>query len=238
MTDHNTQNGKVVKQTFTNVKRFTLSSTVASVNIDPVNSTSLFGSQVANMANLYQEFRCVGIKITLMPNPTDAGATGNTSTFLIIGHVPVESSSAPASATDVSQLSDVAVLTSGHSYPVTFRLNRKLLLSMRLQRWFHIDTTPNVTTDMQGALYYVASGTNSTTWVSTWLIQSMWEFRAPVPFGLFAKIAARIEDQKELEGPTIDDPPGISQPQASDPKYALTPEDFALLASLKAKSVK
>ncbi len=247
MTDHNSSKSRVTKQSFTHQIRFTSSSSVNSINVDPVNSTSFFGSQVANMANLYNEFRCVGIKLTMYPHQIiDPAANANNQTSLAIGYSPVPPATSPSTVTEVCQLDDVAIITSGQTLPVKFVLGRKQLMGLRLLKWYHQDVTPNTVTDMQGRIFYAAHGTNSTTWTIQWLVQSVWEFRAPVPFGLFLE---KFQDQKEVkERPATDDesslvlvdevgPPGVSpavpfQPTPQQLESLYSPSELSILKKL------
>ncbi len=232
MTDHNQSRSRVTKQTFSHEIRFSSSASVASINVDPVNSTSFFGSQVSNMANLYNEFRCTSIKVTVYPNIVTNNDTGANATSLYMGYTPVPPASSPASATDICQLSDVFIYTSGMSYPSSFVIGKKSLLGLRLLKWYHQDTTPNTVTDMQGRIFYVAAGTNSTSWVQQWLVQSTWEFRAPVPFGEYLKKHAlpSVDSKEQLPPPGVVPPPSTTvEEDPSQPSTIFTPSQlFAL----------
>lgn len=218
MTEHSdSKRGKFVKQAFSFFTRFTSSASVATINLDPVNSTTFFGTSVSNMANLYQEFRLVGLRVHMYPNPT-ASAASNQSTALVIGHANQSSATAPTSVADISALSDCAVLTSGMTVPAVFKLGKKGLLANTVMKWFHVDVTPNTVTDMQGRIYYAATGTDSGTWVQNWLVHSVWEFRSPVPFGLFLD---RARDQKS--------PVDVITPLAAT---VFSPPELALLSKL------
>lgn len=224
MTDHNSTSSRITRQSFTHQIRFTSSSSAASLNVDPVNSSSFFGAQVSNMANIYNEFRCVKIIVRMKPNQiTDVVASnGSSQTSLYIGYSPVPPATSPSTATEICQLDDNAIIVSGQNHETVFKLGRKQLMGLRLLKWYHQDTTPNTVTDMQGRIFYIAAGTNSTTWVQQWHVQSVWEFRAPVPFGLFMKslveskqtICVDSKSQVSDDGDTPADPPGTAPPMA------------------------
>lgn len=251
MTDHNSNKSRVVKQAFTNEIRFQSSATAASINVDPVNSTTFFGSQVANMANLYNEFRCVGIRVSIYPNQVDDSGTptGANQTSIYLGYCPVPPASSPSTKGDICQLNDVCISTTGMSVPIHFSLGKRQLLGMRLLKWYHQDTTPNTVTDMQGRIFYIASGTNSSTWVQQWLVQSVWEFRAPVPFGLFLSkvpLPRKPSETKTVDttttDPDLDPPPGepvtVSAIEKShDVDYELLEQHFSPQELLKLKAV-
>lgn len=169
----------------THVTRFTAVGSATAVNVDPVNSTSLFGSSVANMANLYQEFRCIRIRIRVAPFAESPSATGNNETLCVLGYTPATSASAPSTVDDVASLSQVAVQASGCAEFQTLVLNKGDLLGPARQKWYHTDTTPDPDTAVQGRIHYIFSGSNSTTLVTTWMVSSEWEFKGPVAFGQF-----------------------------------------------------
>lgn len=199
MTDHN-QNRRPVRQSFTHLDRITVGSAVGVVNIDPVNNSTFYGVEVANMAHLYQEFRLVRLKVTMYPTLIASDASTDQTSF-IMGHANMACSVAPSTAVEVSHLSDVAMITSGMSVPTHFVLNRKQLLGNAALKWYHVDTSPDVVTDMQGRIYLCGFGTHAATWVLALLVESVWEFKSPVSFGQFLtrfnSLRAQAEDHKD-----------------------------------------
>lgn len=178
---------RVERQSFTFVTRFTGSSTVAKVDLNPVESgaASFFGPSLVNFANLYQQFRFVDLCVTIYPHAELPTATANASTLQIMGYTPMTSATAPSTAADIAALSESVVQVSGCSLPVKFKLNRKMLLRGAAVKWFHCDTTPDPDTGVQGQVHYIFAGTNSTTIVATWVVHCTIECRAPVAFGQF-----------------------------------------------------
>jgi len=171
----------MVRQTFSYHARFTVPSGINTVGFDPVNSPTLFGSQVQTMSVLYQEFRCVGLKIVIYPAQSAATTTGNSETGLAIGWRPMRSANPPLSIDDVMQSTKSVYVTDHLTTPVEFRISTRELRKFMLTKWLHNDVTPATDTCTHGDLYYASVGTNSTTAVWTWMIQSTWEFQAPVP---------------------------------------------------------
>jgi len=144
------------------------------------------------MANLYQEYRCTKICVTVMPFQELPSSTANTNTLVVLGYLPVDQLSGVGSASDISALSDTAIQSSGCSTPVKFTLNKKQLFQGKMLKWLHVNTTFSEFAN-QGQVAYVSLGTNAGTAEAIWLVTSEWEFRAPVPFGEFFKRMGRCD---------------------------------------------
>lgn len=201
----------MVRQAFCYPLRFTSSSTVAVIDLNPVvtGASTFFGPSLVNFANLYQEFRFVSLEITVYPFSELPTATGNAATTLCLGFTPLVCASAPATLADCAALSECVLQVSGVSVPIVFRLGRKQLLQGAPVKWFHVDTSPDPDTGLQGQLHYINTGTNSTSLVQTWLVRSVIECRAPVVFGQFLRrmgIPQPLEDVKE-DKEALDPPP-------------------------------
>jgi len=136
------------------------------------------------MANLYNEFRLEKLKVMIYPTQTQDSGVGSSNTVWALGYAPQVAASAPASLSDVAELSELAVITSGMSIPSKFVLNHNSLIGPASLKWYHTGGSTN-DTKFQGALYFVASGTYSGTWELCIVVQSTWSFRSPVPFGEF-----------------------------------------------------
>jgi len=185
---------RIERQSFTFVVRFSASSSILKVDLNPVESgaSSFFGPSLVNFANLYQQFRFTELEVTAYPHHELAAANGNVSTTLVMGYNPMTAASAPASISEIAALSESACQVTGVTMPVKLRLNRKMLLRGAAVKWFHCDTTPDPDTAVQGQLIYAYAGTNSTTLVATWIVKTTIECRGPVAFGEFAKRFAAL----------------------------------------------
>lgn len=185
----NQNSKKPVRQAFAHCIRFTASSTAARVDVNPVEAgaSTFFGTSVTNLGNLYEQFRLVDLRVTMFPLAELPSATGNTHTMVTIGYNPMTSASGLSTHDDIIQLADSSMTASGCMVPVTFRLSRKELFRGKNVKWYHVDDSPDPDTAVQGQIVYVATGSNSTTAVVCWVIRSVWEFRAPVPFGEFVE---------------------------------------------------
>lgn len=200
-----------MKQCFSNCIRYVASSTLGSYSIDP-NTSGLFGASLRNMAALYQEVRCVGIKLQILPNLTvdvAASPTGALQTCVVFGHAPLRGST-PASFSEVCQLSNSVALSSGQSVKSVLRLTRKDLLGPMPVKWVHFDGSPSTDTDSQGRIWTVATGSESTTYVVNVLVWSAWEFRSPQPFDLFMRklklsLAEELKSSPEPNYEVVDD---------------------------------
>lgn len=227
---------RVERQSFTFVTRFTGSSTVAKVDLNPVESGagSFFGPSLVNFANLYQQFRFVDLCVTIYPHAELPTSTANASTMQIMGYTPMVSATAPSSAADIAALSESVVQVSGCSLPVKFKLTRKMLLRGAAVKWFHCDTTPDPDTGVQGQVHYIFAGTNSTTIVATWVVHATIECRAPVAFGQFlerfkAMGPARWSDEKS---DLTDDEQGLGLQPAPRTDLSLVPVRVADLSEV------
>lgn len=204
--------GRIVRQSFSNCTRYAVSSTLSSYSIDPT-TTGLFGSSLRNMAALYQEVRCVGIELQILPNlvlSNSEPASAAHSTVTVFGHTPLRGST-PASFSDVCQLSNCVAITSSQTVKSTFTLRRKDLLNPMPVKWVHFDGSPSTDTDSQGRIWTVASGTDSNAWVVTLLVKSTWEFKSPQPFDLL--LAAQRANLSCSSGPC--DEKGFSERKKS-----------------------
>lgn len=199
------------------------------------------------MANLYNEFRCVRIKVTMYPSAVISDAPTDQTSF-IIGHANLACSVAPSTAVDVSHLSDVAMTTTGMTVPTHFNLSRKQLLGNAAMKWYHTDTTPDVVTDVQGRLYLCGFGTHAATWVLALLVESVWEFRSPVSFGQFLakfKSSPKSEDSKSDDDTSSTvivqacsaSPPGICA-NSQHLEAVFTPAELNRLKSVLQESTK
>jgi hypothetical protein len=155
-----------------------------SFNVDPVNAPAAWGQEVLNMANLFSEFRCVSVQIQMFPAKSDTSSTGNSDTGYAIGWKPMVPAVAPSTIDDV-MASAVSAYTTDHvNQPLIFRITGRSLRKHNMLKWYHADASSPITDlAMQGRIYHVATGTNASTAVWTWIICSTWEFRGLVPFG-------------------------------------------------------
>lgn len=194
---HNSR-GKVVRQSFSNCIRYTASASIGSYSIDPT-TTGLFGNSLRNMAALYQECRCVGICLQILPNlAVDFASTptGALATTVVFGHSPLRGST-PASFSEICQLSNCTALSSGQTVKSVLRLSRRDLVDPLPVKWVHFDGSPSTDTDSQGRIWTSAIGSESSTYVVSILVKSTWEFRSPQPFDLFMKIARAVVSREE-----------------------------------------
>ncbi len=222
----NRQDRSVTRRTFTTGYRVVTSGTVAGYNVDPVNSGTFFSPSLVDMGNMYQESRCVSIKIRFFPNPViclETG-TGNIQTSFAIGYTPVSSAVPPSTFNEIVNLSDSAVFTTGCTSPLTFTLGRKQLVSPMLVKWLHNDATPTSDISTQGTLRFIAQGSMSSSWVIQLVVSSTWEFRSPVPYGLYADRIAREVEQR-IRGEAKHTSVSQSALDESDTKQAVEDED-------------
>jgi hypothetical protein len=177
----------VVKQRFTEYQRFVVGAALTTVDVSPVTTSGAawFGPEAANMANLFEEFRLVGLEVLL--NPMNEAAVAATSTDWAICWRPM-TQTAPTSLAECLASTAAASVNSKLTEPVRFCVPRRMLLGDMPTKWLHIDSTPSIAEiATQGRLYYVAQGTDSSVAVVSLEIRSEWEFRAIVPFGQFLK---------------------------------------------------
>jgi len=180
-----------VRQAFTFKSRFTTSATINSFSVDPVNSATAFGVPLITMAKQYQQFRCVGLEITVYPTQVAPSATGAADTALYIGYRSQRSGNPPSTGADVMESSVVLAHTDGMSVPSVFKIPRKMLTGMMIQPWLHQQVSGTAyEAQQQGDIYYIAEGTNSSTWVQLWVVRSEWEFRGEIPFDQELKLVA------------------------------------------------
>jgi hypothetical protein len=164
--------------------------------VSPVTSSGAawFGAEALNLANLYEEFRCVGLDFELLPPAELHGATGNDSTSFGICWRPM-TQTAPANMQELVDSFASATINSNFTQPGAFKLGPRDLQSSMLGKWLHVDSTPSVAeVATQGRIYYIANGTNSTTMVQEVIVSSTWEFRGLVPFGSFLSRIQKLDD--------------------------------------------
>lgn len=201
---NNESNGSKIRQTFSYHTRFVGSATVAGVDFTPFSNT-FFGPDVANMLNLYQEYRCCGLRVTMYPTTSLPTSSGNSDTGLAIGWRPMQSGVSPTTVDHIVQSTKFAYMNDALTIPVTFIVTGAELRRHMLTKWLHTTTTGQTELRTHGAIWYADIGTNAGTIVWTWLIESTWEFQSPIPIGQFLTkmslvIPAKYEALKAAPG--------------------------------------
>jgi hypothetical protein len=190
---HADKAAKAVKCEFTNLAVATglTPAPLFQVALEP-GSTAFFGQEVWNQANLYQEYRCVGLEVVIPPLP---------STSTVIAYAPQAPISGVTTYSDAFELSDVCWQPAGTTVCEKFKLTRKNLKRMMVMPWLHVNSTSGTNQEAreQGVLAIAFSA--NTTAYGPYLVKSQWEFRGPVPFGEFvdrlSKLVGDAGDTKE-----------------------------------------
>ncbi len=181
---NNESGASVVRQTFSYHIRFVGSATIAGADMTPFSNT-LFGPDVQNMLDLYQEYRMVGLRITMMPAKSLSTSSGNSDTGIAVGWRPMASGSTPTTVDHVIQSTKYAYINDSMTVPVTFTIRGDEFRRHMLTKWLHVITTGAPELRDHGQLWYIDVGTNAGTIVWTWVVESTWEFQSPVPIGQF-----------------------------------------------------
>lgn len=223
----------IVRQSFTFATRFAASASITSVSFDPVNSSTLFGAEVSNLANLFQEYRCINFKLIIYPAKSEAVANGSSDTGLAVGWRPMKSASGASTAANVMASAKSVYVTDSLTEPIVFTIGRKQLMKAMLTKWLHVDTSPFSDTCTHGTIDYIAQGTNSSSAIWTWVVQSTWEFQCPVPFGQFLanrRLFPDLSPSSELIGESKSgDPACMIARRALDPDPESKSQDVVVV---------
>jgi len=115
----------------------------------------VLGSRFATFANLYQQFRIVGINMVIHP----ANSAGGVNTSYVICYGKTVTSVPPNSWPTAYQMAASRYHDADETVPLNFNLSRSLLMN-NVRNWY--DCTPSVSSDpsdyTQGFLSFVLSG--------------------------------------------------------------------------------
>jgi len=134
---------------------FQFSLAVSTTNQQLQLTLPVLGSRFATFANLYQQFRIVGINMVIHP----ANLTGGINTPYVICYGKTVTSVPPNTWATAYQMAASRYHDADETVPLNFNLNRSLLMN-NVRNWY--DCTPSVSSDpsdyTQGFISLVLSG--------------------------------------------------------------------------------
>ncbi len=148
--------------------------TLVAPNITSVNLNPAIDARLASIADAFQWFRFVELKVMLPP-----AATPTADSDASVGYIPRVPNSAPTTHSELMSLPASAHKSRGQSVPAQMRVPRSILLGDAPIKWFQsIQGTEDTQWEIQGQ-YILAINTNTSSAgvQQTYIVEGICEFK-------------------------------------------------------------